>query len=87
MATKTKKIIFAASMGEVKTLNSGKIRVYFDIPDTAIAQVAKLMECKRNRNTLNCSIIPGKRAVETKPKKTNARRIIKTPYYNQKVKR
>jgi len=87
MATKSKKIIFTASMGEVKSLASGKIRIFLDIPGTDIFQVAKLMECKRNRKSLSCSIIPGKQATEVKAKKTSVRRIIKTPYYNKQTKR
>lgn len=40
-------ILFIAEVQSVKTLVDGGLRVTFDLPESAIAEVAKLMECKR----------------------------------------
>lgn len=41
------KIEFEAIVNKVQTLADMGIRVTFDLPETAIAQAAMLMECKR----------------------------------------
>ena len=41
------KIIFDAIVARVQTLADGGIRITLDLPETAIAQAAALMECKR----------------------------------------
>lgn len=40
-------ITFDATVYKVATLADGGLRVTLDLPEDAIAQVAKLMECKR----------------------------------------
>jgi hypothetical protein len=40
-------IVFPAEVNKVVTLADGGIRVYFDLPETAILAAAQLMECKR----------------------------------------
>jgi hypothetical protein len=41
-------IVFEAVVAKVQTMVDGGIRVSFDLPETAIPQVAELMECKRS---------------------------------------
>ena len=40
-------ITFPAQVARIQTLADGGIRVYFDLPETAILAAAQLMECKR----------------------------------------
>jgi hypothetical protein len=40
-------IRFNAEVNKVQTLADGGIRITLDMPETAIAQAAMLMECKR----------------------------------------
>ncbi len=49
-------IIFDAVVQSVKTLVDGGLRVTLDLPETAIAQAAQLMECKRNEIALRVAI-------------------------------
>jgi len=44
---KEKPIVFQATVAKVQTMVDGGLRVVFDLPETAIAQVGQLMECKR----------------------------------------
>lgn len=41
------RIVFDGAVYKVQTLADGGIRVTLDLPETAIAQAAMLMECKR----------------------------------------
>jgi hypothetical protein len=41
------RIVFVGEVNKVQTLADGGIRVTLDLPETAIAQAAMLMECKR----------------------------------------
>lgn len=40
-------ITFPAEVNKVQTLADGGVRVTFDLPETAIPQMAMLAECKR----------------------------------------
>lgn len=40
-------IVFHAEVNKVQTLADGGIRVYLDLPEDEIAQMAMLAECKR----------------------------------------
>lgn len=40
-------IVFHATVYKVATLADGGLRITLDLPETAIAQAAMLMECKR----------------------------------------
>jgi len=40
-------ITFHASVYKVQTLADGGVRVYLDLPETAIMQMAQLAECQR----------------------------------------
>jgi len=41
-------ITFQATVYKVQTLTDGGLRIYLDLPETAIVEAAALMECKRN---------------------------------------
>lgn len=43
----TEPITFPAAVAKIQTMVDGGIRVWFDLPETAILQAAHLMECKR----------------------------------------
>jgi hypothetical protein len=43
----TDPITFYAEVIRISTMESGAIRVVFDLPENAIMQAAQLMECKR----------------------------------------
>lgn len=45
--TKVRPIQFVAAVAQIRTMADGGLRVAFDLPETAIGQVAELMECKR----------------------------------------
>jgi len=40
-------IVFCAAVYKIQTLADGGIRLGLDLPESAILQVAQLMECKR----------------------------------------
>ncbi len=40
------RIVFVGEVNKVQTLADGGIRVTLDLPETAIAQAAMLMQCK-----------------------------------------
>lgn len=46
-AQENEKIVFDAIVARVQTLADGGLRITLDLPETAIAQAAALMECKR----------------------------------------
>ena len=46
-------ITFHASVYKVQTLADGGVRVYLDLPETAIMQMAQLAECQRFGVVLN----------------------------------
>ena len=50
------KIIFDAIVARVQTLADGGIRITLDLPETAIAQAAALMECKRQEVPLRVTV-------------------------------
>lgn len=45
-------IEFTATVYKVQTLVDGGLRVTLDLPESAIAEVAALMECKRQETSL-----------------------------------
>jgi len=47
---------FDATVYKVQTLSDGGLRVTLDLPESAIAQAAALMECKRNEIALKVSV-------------------------------
>ena len=47
MSEKNEKIEFQAEVIRVQTMESGAIRVTFDLPEHSIMQMAQLAECKR----------------------------------------
>jgi len=49
----SKGIEFTATVYKVQTLVDEGLRVTLDLPETAIAEVAALMECKRNKLPLS----------------------------------
>ena len=51
-------IRFPATVYKVQTLIDGGLRVSLDLPETAIDQATKLMECKRNGAVLEVAAIP-----------------------------
>lgn len=55
--TAGKQISFDAVVNKVQTLVDGGLRVSFDLPETAIAAAAWLMECKRNEFPLVVSAV------------------------------
>ena len=54
-----KPIVFQATVAKVQTMVDGGLRVAFDLPETAIAQVGQLMECKRKGVALNVRVTRG----------------------------
>lgn len=50
------KIVFSFTVASVKTLADGGIRITLDLPETAIAQAAALMECKRQMIPLKAEL-------------------------------
>lgn len=52
----SKPIIFDAVVFKVATLTDGGLRVTLDLPESAIPEVARLMECKRNETALRVAI-------------------------------
>jgi hypothetical protein len=55
------RIEFYATVARVGTLADGGLRVTLDLPETAIAAAAMLMECKRNEVVLRVIAEPNKR--------------------------
>lgn len=49
-------IYFNAEVQSVKTLVDGGLRVTFDLPEDAIEQVKRLMECKRDGTALRVAV-------------------------------
>lgn len=47
-------IEFVATVYKVQTLVDGGLRVTLDLPETAIAEAAALMEAKRNETPVTC---------------------------------
>ena len=47
MTEKNEQIEFQAEVIRVQTMESGAIRVTFDLPEHSIMQMAQLAECKR----------------------------------------
>ena len=54
-----KPIVFQATVAKVQTMVDGGLRVVFDLPETAIAQVGQLMECKRKGVVLKVKVERG----------------------------
>ena len=69
----SEQIIFIASVYKVSTLADGGIRITLDMPETAIEQAAKLMECKRVEIALQTTMQP----VELEAKAANGTGTIK----------
>jgi hypothetical protein len=51
------RIVFPASVNQVRTLADGGIRAMLDLPEDCIAQMAMLAECKRQGLYLEVSIV------------------------------
>ena len=51
-------IVFIATVYKVSTLVDGGLRVTLDLPESAILEVARLMECKRTETALRITVIP-----------------------------
>ena len=51
-------IRFSATVYKVQTLIDGGLRVTLDLPETAIGEAAKLMECKRGGAVLEVAAVP-----------------------------
>lgn len=49
-------IEFSAVVAKVMTMVDGSIRIYLDLPETAISAAAQLMECKRQEIALRVSV-------------------------------
>lgn len=58
-----KPIEFWATINKVQTMVDGGIRVYLDLPESAIMQAAELMTCKRHGIVLN--VVCGERKDES----------------------
>ncbi len=54
----TDKITFHATVYKVQTLADGGVRVYLDLPETAIMQMAQLAECQRFGVVLDVEATP-----------------------------
>jgi len=50
-------ICFDAEVQGVRTLTDGGLRVTFDLPESAIEQVKRLMECKRDGVALRVAVV------------------------------
>ena len=57
-------IAFHATVYKVQTLADGGVRVYLDLPETAIMQMAQLAECQRFGVVLDVSAMPLKNSEE-----------------------
>jgi len=51
-------IEFWATVAQVRTMADGGLRVVLDLPESAIAEVAQLMECKRQGVVLDMTAKP-----------------------------
>ena len=51
-------IRFRAGVYKVQTLIDGGLRVTLDLPETAISEATKLMECKRGGAVLEVAAVP-----------------------------
>lgn len=51
-------ITFDAVVNKVATLTDGGLRITLDLPETAIAEAARLMECKRGGVVLRVACAP-----------------------------
>ena len=51
-------IRFRAGVYKVQTLIDGGLRVTLDLPETAICEATKLMECKRGGAVLEVAAVP-----------------------------
>ena len=51
-------IRFRATVYKVQTLIDGGLRVTLDLPETAICEATKLMECKRGGAVLEVAAVP-----------------------------
>ena len=51
-------IRFRATVYKVQTLIDGGLRVTLDLPETAIGEATKLMECKRGGAVLEVAAVP-----------------------------
>lgn len=49
-------IVFDAIVYKVSTLADGGLRITLDLPESAIPEAARLMECKRNETALRVAI-------------------------------
>lgn len=58
MGSDKKGVAFTAEVYKVQTLVDGGLRVTFDLPETAIAEAALLMECKRDGVALRVKCEP-----------------------------
>jgi len=59
-------IAFHATVYKVQTLADGGVRVYLDLPETAIMQMAQLAECQRFGVVLNVEATPGQNESDNK---------------------
>ncbi len=60
MNDKGEPIAFHATVYKVQTLADGGVRVYLDLPETAIMQMAQLAECQRFGAVLDIEATPQK---------------------------
>lgn len=66
----TTQIQCAATVYKVQTLMDGGLRVTLDLPETAIAEAAQLMECKRQEVVLNVRFEREQKGMGTKSGRT-----------------
>lgn len=71
-------IEFVATVYKVQTLIDGGLRLTLDLPETAIAEAAALMECKRQETPLKIkvTVLPGL----TNGKKQTDTRTARNPF-------
>lgn len=58
MAKSDPAIEVIVSVAQVKTLADGGIRIGLDLPEDAVPQAAKLMECKRLGVAIKATLVP-----------------------------
>lgn len=51
-------IEFSATVEKVQTMTDGGIRVYLDLPETALLEMARLVECRIKGVALHIMAIP-----------------------------
>ena len=75
-------IRFHAGVYKVQTLIDGGLRVTLDLPETAISEATKLMECKRGGAVLEVAAVPieEKRRGREKPRESETKRNTSATY-------